>query len=135
MQQFPFELKHLRSFVVLAETLNYHQTAEQLFVTQPALTKQIQNIGNSIGIKLLLRNGKGTTLTQEGKLFHEYAWSIIHEVERAISAMNKNNCNSRSLRIGFTDIILNNNFRHFLTNFHKIESSFSIFLQEAVVMS
>ncbi|WP_438480874.1 LysR family transcriptional regulator [Oleiharenicola lentus] len=60
------ELRHLRTFVVAAETLNISAAARQLRVTQPALSRQIRELEHSVGHSLFVRHPGGLRLTAAG---------------------------------------------------------------------
>ena len=78
------ELRHLRYFVAVAEALNFTQAAARLRLAQPALSKQVQNLEDEIGVDLLTRSPRGVTLTAEGKLFLEEARAILAATEDAV---------------------------------------------------
>ncbi|MFQ2099131.1 LysR family transcriptional regulator [Aeromonas sanarellii] len=61
-----FDLRQLQAFVMLAETANYREAASRLFVTQPALTKQIQGLELALGSTLFNRGRHGAELTPIG---------------------------------------------------------------------
>src|SRR5499425_2895802 len=94
--------EQLRSVVVLAEHLHFGRAAAALFVSQPALTKQIRKIENTLGGPLFIRKPRQLTLTRAGKVLVEHARSVIRDTQLAIDV-------SRSalrgeaglLRIGF----------------------------------
>jgi DNA-binding transcriptional LysR family regulator len=77
------ELRHLRYFVAVAESLNFRRAAEQLRVTQPALSRQIKDLEYNIGAKLLERDTGGTKLTEAGIILLEEARDILERVEMA----------------------------------------------------
>ena len=58
------DLRHFRSFVVVAEEGNIGRAARRLFITQPALSRQMQQLERSIGSTLLLRSAHGVELTE-----------------------------------------------------------------------
>ncbi|NDL64113.1 LysR family transcriptional regulator [Acerihabitans arboris] len=58
----------LRAFVVLAETKNYREAAQRLFITQPALSKQIKTLEHELGVTLFVRGRHGALLTRPGEL-------------------------------------------------------------------
>ncbi len=62
----PLNLKQIRQFVVLAETLNYRRAAEKLNMAQPPLTVSIQKLEEDLGTKLFARDSKGVSLTAHG---------------------------------------------------------------------
>lgn len=59
-------LRELRYFVAVAEELHFTRAAERLFVSQPALSKQIRALERQLGFSLLQRTPRGVTLTSEG---------------------------------------------------------------------
>ena len=60
------ELRHLRYFARVAEDLNFTKAAAALHVAQPALSRQVQDLEDEIGVDLLLRGPRGVSLTAEG---------------------------------------------------------------------
>ena len=67
------ELRHIRSFLSLAKTLNFSRTSEIVHLSQPALTLQIQALENEIGVKLFERDRRKTVLTAAGAAFQREA--------------------------------------------------------------
>lgn len=60
------EIRNLRHFVVLADTLNYRLAAERLHMTQPALTRSIAGLEHQLGVRLFHRDKRHVALTAEG---------------------------------------------------------------------
>lgn len=58
------ELRHLRYFAAVAELANVTQAARRLHVAQPALSRQIQDLEEELGVKLLERSTRGIKLTE-----------------------------------------------------------------------
>jgi DNA-binding transcriptional LysR family regulator len=63
------ELRHLRYFLAVGEASNFTKAAAQLRVAQPALSRQVHDLEDEIGVELLRRSPRGVTLTAEGRLF------------------------------------------------------------------
>jgi len=64
------ELRHLRYFVAVAETQNILRAATQkLHVSQPAVSRQIRDLEDDLGVLLFERTGKAVNLTDAGHLF------------------------------------------------------------------
>jgi DNA-binding transcriptional LysR family regulator len=61
------ELRNLYSFLILSEELHFHRAAEKLFLSQPGLSKQIKQLENQLGVKLLERDRRNVRLTKSGQ--------------------------------------------------------------------
>lgn len=97
------ELRHLRYFVAVAEEGSFRQAAEErIFVSQPALSRQIQRLEDELDARLFERTGRGVNLTRAGETLLEEARRMLRGAERAeehvrLAAEGK----SGRLRVGF----------------------------------
>lgn len=89
------EIFQLKVFASVAKTLNFSKTAEQFFVTQPAVSHQIKMLERDLGVPLLKRSGHGVWLTPEGTEMLDYALEILELTDQAESRM-KNVAEGRS---------------------------------------
>jgi monoterpene epsilon-lactone hydrolase len=80
------ELRHLRSFVAVAEELNFGRAAEQLYLSQPALSRQIRALEQLVGCQLLRRSTHRVELTLAGESLLDRARKVLSDVDEAISA-------------------------------------------------
>ena len=78
------ELRHLRYFLAVGEALNFTKAAARLRVAQPALSRQIQDLEDEIGVDLLRRSPRGVTLTAEGKLFLEEVRELLKHADVSV---------------------------------------------------
>ena len=76
------ELRQLRAFVTLADCLNFTEAAQKLFITQPALSKQIHALEETLGGFLFTRNRRGAELTPLGKELHEQTRTLVLQAEQ-----------------------------------------------------
>ena len=77
------DLKQLQSFVAVAEQASFTRAAHVLGLAQPALSRHIRSLEVELRQTLLMRNGRGATTTDAGKLLLEHARGILHQVARA----------------------------------------------------
>lgn len=77
------ELRYLKSFVTVAETLHFGRAAERLKIAQPALSQHIQKLETSLEARLLDRDRHGVALTAVGQVFLREARTILAQVEHA----------------------------------------------------
>ncbi len=76
----------LEAFVAVAGTLNFTKAAEQLFITQPALSRLIAALEAELGIKLLSRTTRTVELTEAGKLLLPLAEGVLRGCEDLLRA-------------------------------------------------
>lgn len=79
------EFRHLRYFVAVVEQRGFRGAALRLHVSQPPLTRQIQQLEEALGVTLLLRKPRGVELTDAGRVFYEEARNILMLTEQAAS--------------------------------------------------
>jgi epsilon-lactone hydrolase len=80
------ELRHLRSFVAVAEELNFGRAATRLYVSQPALSRQIRALERLVGCDLLRRSTHRVELTLAGEALLDRSRDLLRDVDDAISA-------------------------------------------------
>jgi DNA-binding transcriptional LysR family regulator len=94
------ELRQLRHFAAVALYGNFSRAAKQLNLTQPALSRQVKNLEDELGVVLLKRRENGVCLTHAGKMFLEEAREILARADQAVRRIHKKSC-EKPLRIGY----------------------------------
>ncbi|MEO0464588.1 MAG: LysR family transcriptional regulator [Pseudomonadota bacterium] len=95
------ELRQIRYFLEIVRSASFGQAAEKLNITQPALSKSIRNLEQSLDVKLLERHPNGVVPTDFGNLFLEYASLISAEIERATTEIEQMKGTGRGIvRVG-----------------------------------
>jgi DNA-binding transcriptional LysR family regulator len=96
------ELRHLRSFVVVAEELHFGRAAKRLSITQPSLSIQIRDLERAVGVPLLERTRRHVQLTAAGRVFLEGARQTLAQAERTVQdAQRAQRGEIGQLRLGF----------------------------------
>jgi DNA-binding transcriptional LysR family regulator len=96
------ELRQIRSFLSIAETLHFGRTAELIHLSQPALSLQIRALEEEVGVRLFERNRRKTSLTAAGVAFRVDAAAALSQLDQAIRrARLAANGKLGLLRIGF----------------------------------
>jgi DNA-binding transcriptional LysR family regulator len=100
------ELRHIRSFLSIAETLHFGRTAELIHLSQPALSLQIRALEEDVGVRLFERNRRKTTLTAAGVAFRADAVAALSQLDQAIrKARLAGSGKLGVLRIGFISTV------------------------------
>jgi DNA-binding transcriptional LysR family regulator len=92
-----FEL--LKSFISIVEQGSINKAAKQMFVSQPAITKQLSLLEQELNCQLFLRDHRGMTLTEEGRYLYEKSVKLISLFEQTIHDV-KNYKKKQTIRIG-----------------------------------
>jgi DNA-binding transcriptional LysR family regulator len=83
------ELRHLRYFTTLAETLNYTRASGILYISQSALSQQIVDLEEELKTTLFLRTKRSVELTDSGKILLEEARKVLRQVEQLTFAVHE----------------------------------------------
>jgi DNA-binding transcriptional LysR family regulator len=96
------ELRHLRYFVAVAEDLSFTKAAEKLRLAQPSLTRQVRNLEDEMGVKLLDRSNNRVALTEAGRLFLFDSKKLLAQCAESVAAAQRmNRGESSDLNIGY----------------------------------
>ena len=87
MPELPFTLDQLRILKAIAEQGSFKKAADILFVTQPAVSLQIQNLEKQLEIIIFDRGGRKALLTEAGQLLLEYCERILNQCDEACKAV------------------------------------------------
>lgn len=80
------ELRHLRAFVAVADDLSFSRAAHRLYITQPALSRQIRALEKLMGCDLLRRNSRNVEVTPAGKALLASARQLLARLDEAVTA-------------------------------------------------
>lgn len=92
------EVRHLRAFVAVARRGSFTRAAEQLLITQPALTRTIQQLETAPQVQLLERTSRHVDLTEVGAEFLGAAERVLADLDRALGAARGH----ATIRLGFS---------------------------------
>jgi len=80
------ELRQVRYFVAVAETLNFRKASDQLHVSQPSLSVQIKQLEDELGVTLFRRSKRQVEITRAGEVFLSAAREILLKVKQSSAA-------------------------------------------------
>ena len=126
------EIAYICEFVTLAETCNYMEAADQLFISQSALSRHIKTLEEELGAQLFDRSTRRVFLSRFGTLFLPYARQITavkYEYEAAIAAAQK--AEHGNIRVGTIPAMSQYRITDLLVSFQKSNSGFSLDVVEA----
>jgi DNA-binding transcriptional LysR family regulator len=92
------ELRHLRAFVAVAQQLSFTRAAEQMLITQPALTRTVKQLEAVLEVSLLDRDSRHVALTPVGAEFLERAQQVLVAVDQAVASTRE----QVTVRMGFS---------------------------------
>jgi DNA-binding transcriptional LysR family regulator len=76
-------LQQMEALIRIVDERTFSGAARKMFLTQPSLTKHIQNVEDILGVRILNRRSRGITLTAEGRILYDYAKRILKLREEA----------------------------------------------------
>jgi DNA-binding transcriptional LysR family regulator len=107
------ELRQLKYAVAVADELHFGNSAKRLFVSQPALSQQIQLLEKDLGIELFSKNKrnlhKKVELTEAGILFVSEARRILNSIEKMTDTVRRIGTQHRTVKLGIYKLLMRDN--------------------------
>lgn len=100
-------LKQMTYFLSVAKTANLTKSAEELFVSQPALSQTIKALEEELGFVLFYKRGNRLTLTESGMILQEEVKKVMWQYQEMENRIKSGSMNHNFLRIGFSPIVGN----------------------------
>lgn len=113
------EIKNIESFLLLARSLNFTRSAEQMFLSQSAFSRQIIRLEEELGCQLFNRTKRNVGLTDYGKSFLEHAEKIVSEYNKGVYHLNSTINRDGYLRLGLLDDLIDETFPLIINDFFK----------------
>lgn len=125
------ELRQLKYFITLAHELHFNRAAEKLFIVQPALTKQIKDLEEELGVLLFERTKRSVKLTPAGEFFRSRVENIIQQLEEAKNHVRWVEDGSKGeLRIGYVGSCIHTFLPDLLSSLHEKYPHVQTYLNE-----
>jgi DNA-binding transcriptional LysR family regulator len=125
-------LQQMEALIYLVEEGSFSRAAKKMLLTQPALTKNIQNIEDCLDVRLVNRSTTGIALTQDGKIIYEYARRIVklrNEATEKILTLHENT--SGSIYVTASTIPATYILPRALSAFRKKHSDIRVYIKTA----
>ncbi|MEM9835595.1 MAG: LysR family transcriptional regulator [Bacteroidota bacterium] len=85
LENYQIEFRHLRYFLVVAEELHFRRAAERLFMAQPGLSRQIQQLEKALGVALFTRHNRKVVLTPAGIFLQREAGQLLAQLQEVFT--------------------------------------------------
>ena len=120
------EFREISTFLQVAQYQSFSKAARQLGYSQAAVTIQIKQLEQELGVHLFDRIGKQISLTHQGQIFYQYAISIRNDLERAKNAVSDPSTLSGKLCLGTIESICASIFPDLLAEYHRLHPEVTI---------
>ncbi|MCC8081386.1 MAG: LysR family transcriptional regulator [Lachnospiraceae bacterium] len=129
-------IQQLEYFLAAARSLNFTRTAEAYYISQSAITQQIRNLENELGVTLFSRKNRKLMLTDAGELFVSEAESLIHKLTDSIERVRAvQDSMVGTLRIGYLKCMEMSRFPKSIQTFHNNYPSVKLLLRRDSAIS
>jgi DNA-binding transcriptional LysR family regulator len=100
------EIKPLRYFLKVADTLSFTRASEQLFVAQPAISMAIKKLERDFDVTLFHRRDRKISLTDEGRVLYEHAKKLVQQADQTQLAMEElSGLKTGEVRVGIPSML------------------------------
>lgn len=125
------EIKHLQYFLEVARSGSFTRAANQLYITQPALSRIIKSLEDEFGTALFIRSRKHLVLTDAGRVVYDYAQMFTERFDQLKTELdNLFALRKGHIRIGLPSIVNSFFFSRLIASFHEEYPEITFELQE-----
>lgn len=125
------DIQHIRYFLAVAKNESFSKAAEQLYVTQPILTRCIKNLEKELGVQLIERSTKHFSLTEAGKILFRQGSQLLQQHRDIFRQMEDMAAGqSGELRISGPGVLLDMYFPKLVTQYRKAHPGIHITIRE-----
>ncbi len=125
------ELRNIKTFLRVADMQSFSHAADFLGYSQSAVTMQIQQLEEELGVRLFDRIGKTIRLTDDGKIFVRHAAEIMKTVHDAKESVKKGEAVTGTLRIGVAESLAMNILPSALSKFREVCPNVEVVIKTA----
>jgi DNA-binding transcriptional LysR family regulator len=111
------EINNLEAFILLARSLNFTKSAEQMFLSQSAFSRKIIRIEQELDCQLFKRTKRSVELTDFGKIFLEHADKIVSEYNKGIFHISRSSDENSHLKLGLLNDLIDETFPRIINRF------------------
>jgi DNA-binding transcriptional LysR family regulator len=127
------ELRHLRYFLAVAETLHFSRAAKRLGIAQPPLSQQIKRLEQLLGHALFERTTRGVKLTLAGQLLAKRARSTLEKVDEDLSQVRRlGRGEEGTLTVGFSGSVMFTELPASIQSYRRLYPKVELRLRELV---
>ncbi|EGL83340.1 transcriptional regulator, LysR family [Caldalkalibacillus thermarum TA2.A1] len=128
------ELRQLKYFIEVAKREHVTHAADALHVAQSAVSRQISNLEDELGVQLFIREGRNVKLTPVGKLFLEHIEIAIREIDKAVQEVKEFlDPESGVIRIGFPNSLAANTLPKVISAFREKHPKIRFQLRQGIL--
>lgn len=124
------DIRHLRYFVAVVEEQSFTKASERLFIAQPPLSRQIQDLEQELGLQLLERTSRPIKTTEAGEFFYQNAKRVINNIEQMVSMTKRIGYVDQTVRIGYVGSLLLGRLPQIIREFRQLAPMFKVELVE-----
>ncbi|MEJ2855668.1 MULTISPECIES: LysR family transcriptional regulator [unclassified Saccharothrix] len=122
----------VRAFLAVAEEGSLTRAAERLYVTQPALTKQVRRLETHLGVRLFTRSRAGMTLTEAGQALASHAPAFLTLCDDVLRTTKSTAAQAaRVLRVGFIASAANEATQDIISEFTRLRPGWRVEMRQA----
>ena len=114
------DINRLRMFIVVADCLNFTKASEKLYISQPTLSRYINELEETMQVELFERTTRRVILTKAGRLFYDESIQIIRRYDALVNRVARLGTGlSGTLRVGYLELFTQNILPIAIRNFHE----------------